>query len=89
MVEDKRPDWCDQQYFIPAVGRRDKKKHPQTTQGQRSLPPTVGTTHRSRKRTYSKVIKKKTRCEGISDSDVSICPLPSHNKGKDQPHRVS
>ena len=47
------------------------KKHPQTTQGQRSLPPTVGTTHRSRKRTYSKVIKKKKRCEGISDSDVS------------------
>ena len=82
MAPDKGTDRCYQWHNLSAVGRRDKKKHPQTTQGQRSLPPTVGTTHRSRKRTYSKVIKKKTRCEGISDSDVSD-PLPSAESYKE------
>ena len=40
---------------------KDSTKHPQTAQGQRSLPPSVGATHRSRKRTYSKVIKQENK----------------------------
>ena len=58
-------------------GRRDKTKHPQTAQGQRSLPPSVGATHRSRKRTYSKVIKRK---QGVREYLILMsvtCPLPS------------
>jgi hypothetical protein len=59
------------------AGRRDKTKHHQTAQGQRSLPPSVGATHRSRKRTYSKVIKRK---QGVREYLILMsvtCPLPS------------
>jgi len=55
---DKGADRCDKQHCFSAVGRRDKTKHPQTTQGQRSLPQTAGAAHRSRTRTNSKTVKE-------------------------------